>query len=254
MSDPYGAAHRAIRQAMLAATPPSALCRRCGKPLGPDPANVHLGHDDDRPGAYNGLEHKRCNESAGGVKGNARKRERREQARRVGALVAEVALAVEINPDRDHTSIVTAGELPGELVLVELHYLEGTDPLATILGLRERLDVIAVVVDPHSPGATVIRGLEAARVAVTRPTSADLAVAHGSFIDLLRAGRIRHHRQTTLTSALQHLEARRLGGAAGPERRSGAAVDVAPAVGAMLAAWGLEHAPRAPDPIILVGD
>jgi hypothetical protein len=254
VSDPYGAAHQAIRKALLAGASPADPCARCGRPIGPDPAKIDLGHDDDHPGAYNGLECARCNRAAGGIKGNARKRERREQARRTGQALAEVALAVEINPDRDHTSIVTAGELPGELVLVELHYLEGTDPLATILGLRERTEVIAVVIDPHSPGATAIRSLEAARVEVTRPTSADLAVAHGSFIDLLRAGRVRHHRQATLTSALQHLEARRLGGAAGPERRSGAAVDVAPAVATMLAAWGLEHAVLPPDPFALLGD
>jgi hypothetical protein len=251
VSDPYGTAHMAIRKALLASARPADPCWRCGKPLGPDPSNVHLDHRDDGAG-YGGLSHKRCNESAGGVKGNARKRERRDQARRKSATVAEVALAVEINPDRDHTSIVTAGALPGELVLLELTYLEGTDPVATVLGLRERLEVIATVIDPHSPAATAIRGLEAARVAVTRPTSADLAVATGSFIDLARAGRIRHQRQPTLTSALQHLQARRLGGSTGPERRGGV-TDVAPAVAAMLATWGLEHAARPPDPFALVG-
>lgn len=252
--NPYDSAHQAIRRALLAAASPADPCARCGRPLGPDPANIHLGHDDDRPGAYNGLEHRRCNESAGGRKGNERKRERRRDISSRAGLVAEVAVAVEINPERDHTSVVTAGALPGELVLLELHYLEGTDPLATILGLRERLEVLAVVVDPHSPGATAIRPLEAARVTVTRPTSADLAVSHGLFIDLLRSGRVRHQRQHTLTTALQHLEARRLGGAAGPERRSGAAVDVAPAISAMLATWGLEHVPRPPEPFAVVSD
>jgi hypothetical protein len=255
VTDPaYDSAHQAIRRALLAGASPADPCARCGRPLGPDPANVHLGHDDDHPGAYSGLEHKRCNESAGGRKGNERKRERRRDISSRAGLVAEVAVAVEINPERDHTSIVSAGYLTGDLIVLELQYLEGTDPLATILGLRERLEVLAVVIDPHSPGATAIRPLEAARLSVVRPTSADLAVATGSFVDLLRAGRIRHQRQPTLTSALQHLQARRLGGATGPERRSGAAVDVAPAVAAMLAVWALEALPAPPDPFALVGD
>jgi hypothetical protein len=149
---------------------------------------------------------------------------------------------------------VAAGALGEDLVLLDLTYVDGTDPLAAVLGLQERHEVVAVVVDPHSPGATCIRPLEAARVPITRPTTGDVAVAHGLFVDLLRAGRIRHQRQPTLTSALQHLQARRLGGATGPERRSGTPADVAPAVAAELAVWGLEHAPRRPEPFAVVGD
>jgi hypothetical protein len=253
VTGPYDSAHAAIRKAMLAVASPAQPCARCGRPIGPDPSKIDLGHRDDGPG-YNGLECARCNRSAGGKLGNARKRERREQARRAGVLAAEVALAVEVDPGRTHTSIVAAGYLGGEdLVLLDLTYLEGTDPLAAVLGLRERQEVIAVVIDPHSPGATAIRPLEAARVAVTRPATTDVAVAHGLFVDMLRAGRIRHQRQPTLTAALQHLQARRLGGAAGPERRSGTPADVAPAVAAELSVWGLQHAPQPPEPFFAHG-
>jgi hypothetical protein len=46
---------------------------------------------------------------------------------------------------------------------------------------------------------------------------------------------------------MRHLEQRRLGGAAGPERR-GAPVDVAPAVASELALWALENVPRPAEP------
>jgi len=83
---------------------------------------------------------------------------------------------------------------------------------------------------------------------VTRPTSADVVVAHGGFLDALAAGRVRHAGQPELTAAARHLQQRRLGGASAPDRR-GAPVDVAPAVAAELSAWALETVPRpvAPD-------
>jgi hypothetical protein len=158
-------------------------------------------------------------------------------------------LALEIAEDRQHCSIVAAGRLADGLVLLDLAaYLDGTDPTAAVLALREERVVVAVVVDPHSHAATVIRPLEAAGVEVTRPGSADVAEAHGLFLDELAAGRIRHRGQAPLTSAMRHLEQRRLGGATAAERR-GALVDVAPAVGAELAVWALLTTPAPYDPL-----
>ena len=89
-------------------------------------------------------------------------------------MVAEVALALEIAEDRQHTSVVAAGRLEGDLVLLELAaYLEGTDPVPAVLELRGEWTVLAVVVDPHSHAATCIRPLEAAGVEVTTPASSD---------------------------------------------------------------------------------
>jgi hypothetical protein len=159
-------------------------------------------------------------------------------------MVAETTLAIEIAEDRQHTAVVAAGRLPDGTVLLEMAaYLDGTDPVGAVLQLRASRAVLAVAVDPHSPGATCIRPLEAAGVTVTRPSSGDVAVAHGLFLDELAAGRIRHQGQPELTAAMRHLEQRRLGGAAAPERR-GALVDVAPAVAAELAVWVLLAAPN----------
>jgi hypothetical protein len=207
---------------------------------------LDLDHRDDRAG-YLGMSHATCNRRAGQRLAMERRRARREE---MITMVTEVALALEIAEDRQHTSIVAAGLLPGDLVLLELAaYLDGTDPVAAVLALRQVRTVVAVAVDPHSHATTTIGPLEDAGVKITRPSSVDLATAHGNFLDLLAAGRIRHQGQPQLTAAARHLEQRRLGGASAPERR-GALVDVAPAVAAELAVWGLLSAPKIPLPAI----
>jgi hypothetical protein len=207
---------------------------------------LDLDHRDDRAG-YLGMSHSRCNRQAGGRLGNERRRAQRE---RTIAMVNEITIAIEISEDRRRTSVVAAGKMPGGLVLLELcAYLAGTDPTAAVLQLQRERTVLAVVVDPHSPGATSIAPLEAAGVKVAKPSSSDLAVAHGSFLDGLDAGRIRHRGQPELTAAMRHLEQRRLGGASAPERR-GARVDVAPAVAAELAVWALTNTPTIALPAI----
>jgi hypothetical protein len=243
----YDGEHQAVRRALLAIYLPTDPCARCGRPLGLDPSRIDLGHRDNGPG-WSGLEHARCNRQAGARLGNARRRARRE--RRI-AMVAEVAIALEVSEDRRHTSIVAAGHLDGDLVLLELAaYLDGTDPVPAVLELRSARSVLATVVDPHSHAATCIRPLQAAGVEMTTPASSDLVVAHGGFLDALAAGRIRHQGQPELTSAVRHLEQRRLGCATAPERR-GALVDVAPAVAAELAVWALLNEPAGP--IVLEG-
>lgn len=238
----YTSEQKTVRKALLAVYDPADPCARCGRPLGPDPSRIDLGHRDDRLG-YNGLEHRRCNRQAGARKGNARRRARRERMIR---MVTEVALGIEVAEDRQHTSIVGAGRLDGDLVLLDLlAYLDGTDPTPAVLRLRAERTVLAVAVDPHSHAATCIAPLEATGVEVTKPTSSDLVVAHGDFLDLLAAGRIRHQGQAELTAAMRHLEQRRLGGASAPERR-GALADVSPAVASELALWALLHAPAPP--------
>jgi hypothetical protein len=240
----YGGAHQAIRRA-LAPYVPGSRCWRCSLPILPGQP-WDLGHDDDNPAVYRGPEHARCSRAAGARKGNARRRARAD--RRI--IVAECAIALEISEDRSHTSIVAAGHLPEDLVLLELAaYLDGTDPVAAVLALRQERTVLAVAIDPHSHATTTIGPLEDAGVKITRPSSVDLVTAHGNFLDLLAAGRIRHQGQPQLTAAARHLEQRRLGGASAPERR-GALVDVAPAVAAELAVWGLLCAPRATVPAI----
>jgi hypothetical protein len=240
----YGGAHQAIRRA-LAPYVPGSPCWRCSLPILPGQP-WDLGHDDDNPAVYRGPEHARCSRAAGARKGNARRRARADRR----TIVAECAIALEISEDRQHTSVVAAGHLADDLVLLELAcYLDGTDPIGAVLELQRERTVLAVAIDPHSHATTTIGPLEDAGVKITRPSSVDLVTAHGNFLDLLAAGRIRHQGQSQLTVAARHLEQRRLGGATAPQRR-GALVDVAPAVAAELAAWALLSAPKIPLPVI----
>jgi len=240
MSVVYDREHQAVRRGLLAAYEPTDLCWRCGFPLGPDPSALDCGHRDDGPG-WAGLEHAKCSRAAGARKGNALRRARANRR----TIVAESAIALEISENRAHCSIVAAGYLDG-LVLLELAaFLDGTDPVATVLELQAQRTLLAVVIDPHSHAATAIGPLETAGITVTKPTSSDLVVAHGAFLDALAIGRIRHQGQPQLTTAMRHLEQRRLGGATAPERR-GALADVSPAVASELAVWGLESTPAQP--------
>jgi hypothetical protein len=244
VNDRYPGDHQAIRRAW-APHVPGTPCARCGVPIAPGQA-WDLDHDDDRAG-YRGPAHASCNRRAGGRLGVARRAARRHaRTERITRMTAECVLGVEISEQRHRTAVCAAAELPDGMVAVELVvYLVGADAVSAILELREARTVLAVVVDPHAPAATLIRPLTDAGVKVTEPASSDLVVAHGDFLDGLAAGRLRHAGQPELTAAVRHAGPRRLGGAEALERR-GNPVDVSPAVAAELAVWGLAHRPAPP--------
>jgi hypothetical protein len=158
-------------------------------------------------------------------------------------MVNRVALGIEISEDRAHTSIVGAGYVNTGIVLVDLlAYLTGTDATATVLRLGKTRTVQSVVIDPHSPGATLIKPLTDAEVTVTQPSTSDIPVAHGSFLDELGASRLRHAGQPELDAAVRHGAQRPLGGATAWQRR-GMPADVSPLAAATLAVWGLLYGP-----------
>lgn len=250
MSVAYDGEHQAVRRALLAVASPADPCWRCGRPLGPYPELLDLGHRDDGPG-WAGLEHRTCSRAAGARKGNARRRARR---RRIMDKASAVMLGVEVAEDRGHTSICAAGRLEDDLVLIELAaYLEGTaGAVERVVELHGRWKALGVVIDPMGGATTLRRPLRAVPgVLVVEPAAADVKVAHGEFVDLFRARRIKHAGQAELSTAIQHLSERTLGGQPVFERR-GAPVDVAPAVAAELAVWGLLSAPPARKPFALV--
>ncbi len=117
----------------------------------------------------------------------------------------KVALGVEISEDRAHTSIVAAGFVSKGIILVDLlAYLTGTEATWTVLRLGKTRTVQSVLIDPHSPGATLIKPLTDAEVRVTQPSTSEIAVAHGTFLDELAAGRLRHAGQPELDAAVRH--------------------------------------------------
>jgi hypothetical protein len=166
-------------------------------------------------------------------------------------MLAECALGIEISEARDHLSIAAAGYVDGGFILVELAaYITGTDPVAEVRRLRAERRVRSVALDPRSPTATAVKPLKEAGIVVTELSTHDVALAHGGFIDLVAAGRLRHSGQAELTAAIRHGQQRRLGGATAWERR-GHDVDASPAVAAEVATWAWTRR-RPPRPMIVV--
>ena len=83
----------------------------------------------------------------------------------------EVAYGIEIAVDRAHPSIACAGRGRDGRIVVELAaYLEGTNHVATIRDMvlgRGKRRVLAVMIDPRSPAATLVEPLEQLRVEFT---------------------------------------------------------------------------------------
>lgn len=241
----YAGQHRAIRRAML----PYAVgskCTRCLRVILPGQV-VHLDHEDDGVG-YRGWSHKRCNESAGGKLGAARKRAARNATReKVKRMTQECVLGIEISEDRQHTAIVAASRIGQETVLVDLvGYLDGSEAVPDVLRLRGDRTVHAVCIDPHSAAATLIKPLTEAGVDVTQLSTSDVVVAHGMFLDTITAGRLRHSGAPQLDAAVRHAMTRPVGGATAWQRR-GLQVDPSPLTAATWAVWGLLGRP-APQP------
>lgn len=242
MVNRYAGQHQSIRRHTREAaygTP----CVRCGR-LMLDGQDLDLDHEDDGDG-YRGWAHSRCNRRAGGQLGAARRkanqRARRTERRR---MLTTVVLGLQISEHRDHTSIAAAGHLDGDLVGVQLAaYLDGVaTAVAEVLALRSEWTVSLVVVDPHSPAATLIKPLTDAGVTVTEPSTSDVVVANGTFTDLVAARRIRIAAHPMLDAAARHGTQRALAGARAWERR-GATVDIGPLDAATMAVWALLNRP-----------
>jgi hypothetical protein len=249
----YGGDHQALRKAARAhayGTP----CVRCGRimRLG-EP--IDLDHRDDGNG-WLGFSHAKCNRQAGGRLGRARQIEQQRRKR----LMDEYALGIDIAEDRRHTSVVAAGAVEGDLLLVDLvAYVDRPDATGVVVELLEERKappsdehrfpprkVRAVAIDPHSPAATLIKPLtdplRNAGVKLLEPSTSDVVVAHGNLLDTLAAGGLRHAGQPKLTDAVRAGTQRPMGGAVGWARR-GEQVDGSPLRAATLASWAWTNRP-----------
>jgi hypothetical protein len=246
MSAKYGRRHRNIRAAMLAnaiGTP----CVRCGRPIeaGDD---VDLDHADDGNG-YRGLAHASCNRRAGQQRGVTLRQARRHHVLKLD----NVAIGVEVAHDRLHTSIVAAAPDGDRVAVALLEYLDGTDTAAAVAEIAGKVTkLLGVVVDPRSPAATLIEPLKALGVEPITPTTHEVAVAHGRFIDELRAERLKIGEHPQLDAAAQHALTRPLAGGEALDRRK-PVVDAAPLVAAELAVWRVlcSPPPSMPAPFVV---
>lgn len=157
-----------------------------------------------------------------------------------------VALGVEVSSDRLHTSVAAAAHDGDRVAVVLLEYLDGTDTAGTVADIAGKaVDLLGVVVDPRSPAATLVEPLQVLGVDVVTPNTHEVAVAHGRFVDELRAGRLKIADHPQLDAAAQHALTRPLAGGEALDRRK-PVVDSSPLVAAELAVWRLLSAPPAP--------
>lgn len=166
-----------------------------------------------------------------------------------------VALGVEISNDRMHTSVVAAARDGDRVAVALVEYLDGTDTAAAVAEIAGKaVDGIGVVVDPRSPAATLVEPLTALGVDLVSPSTHDVAVAHGRFLDELRAGRLKISDHPNLDAAAQHALARPLAGGEALDRRK-SITDTSPLVAAELAVWRVlsPPPPEPPKPTLYFG-
>jgi len=214
---------------------------------------LDLDHGDPGAAGYLGMVHARCNRRAGGRVGRDRLRAKmRAERERWMTRFEACALGVEVSEDRLHAAIGLAGRVAddGRVRLELVAYLDGTaSAVAETLRLADELAARAVVIDPHSQAATLIHPLEEAKLKrLVKPSTSDVVVAHGLFLDELAAGRLRHVPHPRLDEAARAGTQRRLGGAQTWDRR--VPVDVGPLTAVTLALWGLATAPPPKPPLV----
>jgi hypothetical protein len=236
--------HRRLSEQMRARAI-GQICHFCGQPMLPGQP-LDLDHAPDGRG-YRGVTHRHCNRADGGRKSLAIQRAHGRLRKRRFVMPSEAAYGIEISTDRTHTSVVEAGRGADGRIFVKLAgYFSGTDHAGVIRDMltdRPKRAVLAVLLDPRSPAATLVEPLEALRVDITLADTHTMAASHGDFSDLLKAGKLAIEPHPALTAAARHAMTRLLSGAEALERRK-PAVDTSPIVASELAVWACLHAQR----------
>jgi hypothetical protein len=149
----------------------------------------------------------------------------------------EVAFGCAVSEDRSRAAIVSAGRGSSGRVVVDLSpfYAHPSGAVARMTALYEKHDPVAVVVNPKSQSATLLKPFAEAGILVTAMSVEDVVVAHAEFLDLVAGGGLEHLGQEPLTAAVRAAQQRPLAGAQAWERR--VAIDQSPLVAATLACW-----------------
>lgn len=165
----------------------------------------------------------------------------------------DVALAVDVEPNRGHSTIASFSVRPDGKGHVEvIAYAAGTAwVVPALVKLRQLHDPVAVVLDSRGPASSLIAPLIAAGITTPEKSSEpkrgdlllmrtnDVAEAWGAFLDACEedADAIRHIEQVQLTGAVANAKTRPLGDAQALARRT-AAGDISPLVAVVSARWG----------------
>lgn len=157
-------------------------------------------------------------------------------------LPGEVALGCHISEDRKHAAVVAAGRdsVSGK-ILVDLgpFYDHPRSVVARLAKLAIDHDPVAVVVNPKSQSATLLKPAAEAGVLLTLMSVEDVVVAHGEFLDLVNEQQLIHLDQPPLTAAVRAGQQRPLAGAQAWDPKVG--VDQSPLMAATWACWGFRR-------------
>lgn len=164
----------------------------------------------------------------------------------------DIAIAVDVTPDRAWSSIGIASPRPeGGMHLELIDHRRGTAWVVDrLVELRERHDPVAICLDAKGPAGSLVTDLEKAGITLPAdperpergdlilPTYSEVAAACGQLLDAARDGTDRHIDQAQLTTAVLGAKTRPLGDAVAWGRRQ-ADVDISPLVAVTLARWAL---------------
>lgn len=154
----------------------------------------------------------------------------------------EVALALDVSPDRSTATIASASWTDAGLPYVDVVETRRGDPdwgVQRFVDMCERHDVRAVVVDGMSAAGSLIDPLRQRGVTVTVTTARQMASAFGGFYDAVMDGGVRHLDQPLLNVALSVARKRRIGDSGFGWSRKDSESDITPVTAATLALWGL---------------
>jgi phage terminase large subunit-like protein len=152
--------------------------------------------------------------------------------------------AVDMPPNRSHTTIVAAGHRSDGVPHVEKVALEpGTEWAARWFTEKPSRRKAEVAVDPSSPAGSLIPALEKHGITVLPVAGREFAQACGNFLDAVSEKRLRHLGQPELATAVDAARKRPLGDAWAWTRRDTSS-DISPLVAATLALWILGKPPK----------
>nr|WP_254900769.1 terminase large subunit [Rhodococcus sp. 1168] len=155
---------------------------------------------------------------------------------------AAVALAVDVSPDRDTSTIVAVTLENSGLPYIDVIESRRGSPAwvpERIAEICKGSDVRAVVIDNAGAASSLIEPLLKRRVKVTETNARDMAKACGGLYDAVMDAKVLHLDQPSLNHAVAVARKRRLGDAWAWNRKD-ADSDITPLVGATLALWGFE--------------
>ena len=153
-------------------------------------------------------------------------------------IPADLALALDISPDRQRASLVAAGAQGTYLPLEVIDGREGLDwVLERTVEVSERA-CASVVIDAGGPAASLIPALEARRVDVIPIATREVTNAAAMFYDAVLAKRVCHMNDYRLNDAVTGASKRAIGDRWAFDRRGH--VDISPLVAASFAVWAIE--------------